>query len=88
MKRSRKKHSADFKANVALDAVRGEKTIAQLASQYLVHWHQTHARKNTLLDNAAGVFDKSLSPKGEQLSEENVAEPFEQIDKWKVENDF
>jgi transposase-like protein len=54
--RARRTHSPAFKAKVALAAVKGEKTLADLAQQYDVHPNQITAWKAQLLDGAAGVF--------------------------------
>jgi transposase len=55
-KRARRTHNPAFKAKVALAAVKGEKTLAELAQQYDVHPNQITAWKARLVDGAAGVF--------------------------------
>ena len=52
MKQSRQKHSATFKAKVALAAIKGDRTVGELASEYGVHPSQIHAWKKALLDGA------------------------------------
>jgi transposase len=56
MKRPRRNHSPAFKAKVALEALKGEKAIAQLAAHYDVHSNQITSWKSQLLENAAGIF--------------------------------
>jgi transposase-like protein len=55
-KRSRRTHSPAFKAKVALAAIKGDKTLADLAQQFDVHPNQITAWKSQLLDGAAGLF--------------------------------
>jgi transposase len=55
-KRARRTHSPAFKAKVALAALKGEKTLSELAQQYDVHPNQITAWKAQLADGAAGVF--------------------------------
>ena len=55
MSQGRRKHSSAFKANVALEAVKGEETMAQLAARYEVHPGQIQAWKKALTAGAASV---------------------------------
>ncbi len=81
-KRPRRNHSALFEAKVAIDAVKGEKTLAELAKLHDVHPNQINDWKNQLLESAASVFGaesaaappvdlKELHAKIGQLSLEN-----------------
>ena len=61
-RRSRRNHSPAFKAKVALAAIKGEKTLAELAQQFDVHANQITAWKALLLEGAAGVFGSAATP--------------------------
>ena len=55
-RRPRRNHSGAFKAKVAVDAIRGERTLAELAKVHDVHPHQITEWKNLLLERAASMF--------------------------------
>ena len=61
-KRPRRNHSPAFKAKVALAAIKGEKTLAELAQQFDVHANQITAWKALLLEGAAAVFGSPAKP--------------------------
>ncbi len=58
-KRSRRNHSAAFKAKVALAAIKGEETLAQLATRFDVHPNQITQWKSQLLKRASAVFESA-----------------------------
>jgi transposase len=88
MKGTRKKHNATFKAKVALAAIRGDRTVADLASQFGVHPNQIYNWKKQLLDGAAGVFEGGGTAAEGTASEAQVDLLYRQIGQLKVENDF
>jgi transposase-like protein len=90
MANTRKKHSPEFKAKVALSAVREEGTIAELSSRFGVHASQIHAWKKTLLDGTAELFtsNKGIPSGGEATAEAQMAPLYEKIGQLTVERDF
>ncbi len=85
-RRTRRTHSPAFKAKVALAAVKGEKTLAELAQQYDVHPNQITTWKNQLLDGAAGVFGgEKAEPAGTPV---DLKALHAKIGELALENDF
>ncbi len=87
MKQTRTKHSPSFKAKVALEALKGDQTIAQLASRYEVHPSQIHTWKKALVEGAPHLFESGPG-RQEKDNEALTAQLYQQIGQLKVERDF
>ena len=84
MARKRRLFSASFKAKVALESVKGFKTVGELAKQYQVHPTQIALWKKQLLEGAETVFESGAAKKANE-DEPQVAELYEQIGKLNVQ---
>lgn len=84
MKRKRRVFAGAFRAKVALAAVKGDKTLSELASQFDVHANQVSAWRKELVDRAAELFEDGRRRKpDEDLASEQ--ELYEQIGRLKME---
>jgi transposase len=86
-KRTRRTHAPAFKAKVALAAIKGEKTLAELAQQYDVHPNQITAWKGQLVDAAAGVFGSGVGS-ADAVPGIDVTVFHAKIGELTLENDF
>jgi transposase-like protein len=86
MTATRKQHSASFKARVAVEAIRGEKTLSQLGSQYKVHPIQIAKWRKSALDHLPELFVDGRTKKGAVAEAGNEA-LYEEIGRLKFELD-
>ena len=86
-KRTRRNHSGSFKAKVALAALRGDKTLTEIAQQYEVHPNQVTEWKRQLLERAADVFDGGAAA-GENESVPDLKELHAKIGQQALEIDL
>ena len=84
-RRPRRNHSAAFKAKVALAALKGEKTLAELATQFDVHPNQITDWKTRLQEGAAGIFGED---KAEEQAKVDVVRMQSKIGELALANDF
>ena len=87
MQNKRRNHSAAFKAKIAMAAAKGDKTIAELASEYQVHPNQITQWKNQLFESLPEIFSRRRR-KDRDDEEELTAELYQQIGQLKVELDW
>lgn len=83
----RRDHSPAFKAKVALEALRGEKTVAELATRYEVHPNQIGKWKKQLLEASPEVFSGKIGG-ADKAYEDEVRRLHEKIGQLTVERDF
>ncbi len=86
MSKKRKQHSPEFKAKVALAALKNEATVSELATRFGVHPTMITKWKQALVEGAAELFDKGQ--KSHQDQEARIDELYRQIGKIQVERDF
>mgnify|MGYP001814085501 FL=1 len=75
MKKQRRKHSPEFKAKVAIEAIKGVKTVSQIAQEHEIHPVMVSTWKKEMLSHLPDVFDKSKRPK----TDKDIAKEKEQL---------
>jgi transposase len=87
MKRQRRKHTPEFKAKVALEAIKGIKTLSEIAKEYEVHPVMVSAWKKDMLEHLPEVFEKKNVRK-DQLTERETEQLQRKVGRLTMEVDF
>jgi len=83
----RRTHDAGFKAKVALEAIKGEKTVAEISSKYGIHPNQIGKWKKEVLERLPELFNGKMK-KADKTADELQSELYQQIGQLKVELDW
>jgi len=86
MSKKRTQYKPEFKAKVALAALKNDETVAELSARFGIHPTMINNWKRALLDGAANIFDKG--EKSRKQNEAQVEELYRHIGQLKVERDF
>lgn len=84
-KQTRRKFSSSFKAKVALEAIKGQHTLAEIAKKHEINQVVISRWKSEFLENMGSVFEKSSKPEEPDV---DTQELYAQIGQLKVENEF
>lgn len=87
MSKNRRNHSSSFKAKVALEAIKGELTVAEIAMKYEVHPTQITKWKKDVLENITGIFEGKIV-NSQVRDDKEKDELYKQIGKLQVQVDF
>lgn len=84
----RKRYDKEFKAKVALEALKGEKTLQELAITYSVHPNMIALWKRQILEHASALFEKEGKDKASEDASRQKDELYKQIGQLQVENEY